>query len=131
MLQEVAGEKKPVWFVFSGMGSQWPGMGRDLMVLEPFSKAINKCADILKPEGIDLIKIIMNSDNSTFDNVLNSFVSIAAIQVGTISNTPHYISIIILVFMGFLLKIYLTGSISRPLVLCWYNSRWNNWTFSW
>ena len=22
-----SGAKKPVWFVFSGMGSQWPGMG--------------------------------------------------------------------------------------------------------
>lgn len=83
-VSQVTGEKRPLWFVFSGMGSQWPGMGRDLMVLEPFSKAINKCADILRPEGIDLIKIIMDSNNSTFDNVLNSFVSIAAIQVALV-----------------------------------------------
>lgn len=63
------------------MGSQWAGMGRDLMVLEPFEKAIRKCADALQTEGIDLINIIMKSDDSTFSNVLNSFVSIAAIQV--------------------------------------------------
>lgn len=75
------GDKRPVWFVFSGMGSQWAGMGRDLMVLEPFEKAIRKCADALQPEGIDLMSVIMKSDDSTFTNVLNSFVSIAAIQV--------------------------------------------------
>lgn len=26
-IQEYSGLKRPVWFVFSGMGSQWPGMG--------------------------------------------------------------------------------------------------------
>ena len=26
-VQNYLGNKRPVWFVFSGMGSQWPGMG--------------------------------------------------------------------------------------------------------
>ena len=26
-IQEYSGMKRPIWFVFSGMGSQWPGMG--------------------------------------------------------------------------------------------------------
>ena len=26
-IQIYSGMKRPVWFVFSGMGSQWPGMG--------------------------------------------------------------------------------------------------------
>ncbi|XP_039292597.1 fatty acid synthase-like [Nilaparvata lugens] len=83
-VQTFNGNKKPIWFVFSGMGSQWTGMGRDLMVLEPFQKAINKCADALRPEGVDLLDIIMKGDDATFKNLLNSFVSIAAIQVALV-----------------------------------------------
>lgn len=78
------GEKKPIWFVFSGMGSQWAGMGKDLMQLEPFEKGIRKCAEALEPEGINLYDIIMSTDESTFDKVLNSFISIAAVQVALI-----------------------------------------------
>ncbi|PSN28987.1 Fatty acid synthase [Blattella germanica] len=63
------------------MGTQWAGMGKDLMQLEVFERGIRKCAAALEPEGINLYDIIMSSDDSTFDNVLNSFVSIAAVQV--------------------------------------------------
>lgn len=70
-----------MWFVFSGMGSQWPGMAKDLMRLDQFKNSIKKCSDALKPHGVNLEDIIVNGDESTFDNVLNSFVSIAAVQV--------------------------------------------------
>jgi len=73
--------KPPVWFVFSGMGSQWSGMGRDLMQFEVFENSIKKSALCLSQHGIDLYDIIMNANDETFDNVLNSFVSIAAVQV--------------------------------------------------
>lgn len=86
MLQQYNGEKRPVWFVFSGMGTQWAGMGKDLMQLEVFEKGIRKCAEALEPEGINLYDIILSTDESTFDNVMNSFISIAAIQVNTIYN---------------------------------------------
>ncbi|KAJ9575473.1 hypothetical protein L9F63_007678, partial [Diploptera punctata] len=83
-ISQFNGEKRPVWFVFSGMGTQWAGMGKDLMQLEVFEKGIQKCAAALEPEGINLYDIIMSPDDSTFDNVLNSFVSIAAVQVALI-----------------------------------------------
>ncbi|XP_063240366.1 fatty acid synthase isoform X2 [Bacillus rossius redtenbacheri] len=78
------GEKRPVWFVFSGMGSQWAGMGKDLMQLEVFEKGIRKCAEVLKPEGIDLIDILVNGTEATFDNIVYTFVSIAAVQVALV-----------------------------------------------
>ncbi|CAG2053808.1 unnamed protein product, partial [Timema podura] len=81
---QISGEKRPVWFVFSGMGTQWGGMGKDLMQLEVFEKAFRKCAEALKPEGFDLFDIAVNGTDATFDNVLNSFVSITAIQVGLV-----------------------------------------------
>lgn len=86
-VREVAqynGEKRPVWFVFSGMGTQWAGMAKDLMQLEVFEKGIRKCAEALEPEGINLYDIILSTDESTFDNVMNSFISIAAIQVALV-----------------------------------------------
>lgn len=35
----------------------------------------------MRSEGIDLVDIITKNDESKFDNILNSFISIAAVQV--------------------------------------------------
>lgn len=80
-VQEVKAETRPLWFVFSGMGSQWPGMARDLMKLPPFARTMSKCAEALRPEGIDLMSLVFSDDQDIFDNVLYSFVSIASCQV--------------------------------------------------
>lgn len=64
------------------MGSQWVGMAKDLMQLPVFAKAIYKCHEILKPKEVDLLKIVTDtSDTKMFDNILHSFVGIAAVQV--------------------------------------------------
>uniref|UniRef100_A0AAR5P2C7 Malonyl-CoA:ACP transacylase (MAT) domain-containing protein n=1 Tax=Dendroctonus ponderosae TaxID=77166 RepID=A0AAR5P2C7_DENPD len=76
------GTKRPIWFVFSGMGSQWCGMVGDLMKFPTFAAAIDKCHNILQTKGIDLKHIISTSDKTVFDNILHSFVGIAAIQIG-------------------------------------------------
>ncbi|XP_015515781.2 fatty acid synthase [Neodiprion lecontei] len=83
-VQHYPGAKRPVWFVFSGMGSQWAGMGEALMKIPAFAKAIDKCDAALKPHGVDIINILTNKDPKTFDNILNSFVGIAAVQVGLV-----------------------------------------------
>lgn len=63
------------------MGSQWNGMGKQLLNIPIFAKAIQKCEAVLKPRGVDLIEILTSEDPKLFDNILNSFVGIAAIQV--------------------------------------------------
>lgn len=58
------------------------GMAKDLMQLPIFSRAIYKCHEILKPKGVDLLKIVTDtSDPNMFENILHSFVGIAAVQV--------------------------------------------------
>lgn len=83
-VQHYSGVCRPVVWVFSGMGSQWPEMGASLMELPLFRDSILKSHEVLKPYKIDLIKIITSSDTNTFDNILHSFVGIAAIQVAIV-----------------------------------------------
>ncbi|KDR18643.1 hypothetical protein L798_06624, partial [Zootermopsis nevadensis] len=83
-IQYYPGSKRPVWFVFTGMGSQWPGMGKALLNIPIFAAAIERCQQALRPHGVDLLNIITTEDPSIFDNILNCFVGIAACQVGLV-----------------------------------------------
>ena len=80
-VQKRSEEDRPVWFVFPGMGTQWHGMGRNLMQLQVFRDSIMKSDIALKPYGISILDIIMNGDKDTFEDTKNSFVGIASIQV--------------------------------------------------
>ncbi|XP_053598737.1 fatty acid synthase [Microplitis demolitor] len=83
-IEHYPGAKRPIWFVFSGMGSQWPGMGTALLRFPIFAQAVKKCDAVLKPRGVDIYDILTNPNKSTFDNILNSFVGIAAVQIGLV-----------------------------------------------
>ncbi|CAF4885072.1 unnamed protein product [Pieris macdunnoughi] len=74
--------KRPLWFVYSGMGSQWAGMGAQLMRIPVFAAAIERCRRALEPKGIDILHIITAPDKKIYDNILHSFVGIAAVQIG-------------------------------------------------
>jgi fatty acid synthase len=63
------------------MGTQWSGMGKDLMCLETFKDSILRSDRLLQPYGVQLYDLLMNSSDTTFNDTLNSFVGIAAIQV--------------------------------------------------
>lgn len=82
--QVPSAEKPPVWFVFSGMGSQWSGMGKDLMQFDVFANSLKKSAATLKQHNFDLLEVVLNGTDETFDNVLNAFVSIASVQVALV-----------------------------------------------
>lgn len=51
---------RPVAFLFSGLGSHYPNMAREIYQSEPvFRSIIDKCCDILKPHlGIDLREVL-------------------------------------------------------------------------
>ncbi|CAG2055271.1 unnamed protein product, partial [Timema podura] len=75
------GLNRPIWFVFSGMGSQWPEMGSNLIKIPIISDSIQRSHCILQNKGLDLLDIITTSKKNIFDNILHSFVGITAIQV--------------------------------------------------
>lgn len=76
--------KRPIWFIFSGMGTQWAGMGKDLLNIECFRKSIGRCANVLKREGVDLMRLIENHSDNSFRNVVNASITITAIQIGLV-----------------------------------------------
>lgn len=96
-IQHFDGVKRPIVWVYSGMGSQWCGMGKDLLKLPVFAKSVENSHNILAKRGLNLKEIITSSDPKMFDNILHSFVGIAAIQIGltdvlkTLGLMPDYI----------------------------------------
>ena len=56
----VEDQKQPIAFMFTGQGSQYPGMGAGLYEHEPvFRYHVDECAELLKPHlGCDLRDVI-------------------------------------------------------------------------
>ncbi|RUS77019.1 hypothetical protein EGW08_015221, partial [Elysia chlorotica] len=81
-IQKCSSKAREVWFVYSGMGSQWVGMGRSLMALDVFRQSIVECSKALEPFGVDLINLIMNGDENSLKAIVPPFVCIAAVQIG-------------------------------------------------
>lgn len=88
-IKRCSSEKRPLWYVFSGMGTQWVGMGRDLMKIDVFEKSIMQSTELLKPYGIDLYHEIMNGTDETIQDTAFSFVAIASIQVALTNVLKH------------------------------------------
>ncbi|KAJ1522851.1 hypothetical protein ONE63_001999 [Megalurothrips usitatus] len=74
-------EKRVVWFAYSGMGSQWAGMGSGLMGLPVFAETIERMHAVLVPKGLDLKAVITETGPEAFNNILKSFVGITACQI--------------------------------------------------
>lgn len=102
-LQKCVNTGRPLWFVFSGMGSQWPSMGRQMMKFEVFKQSIMSCDAILQCHGVSLYDMIMKGGARIYDECLNSFLGITSIQVISnpfnlplLSNTAAFIVILTL-----------------------------------
>lgn len=76
-------EKKPLWLVFSGFGSQWPAMAKALMPIKTFADSIHKCNKIAAELGVDLMPLLLDE---TFNNTHAgaTFVAIASVQIALV-----------------------------------------------
>lgn len=73
---------RPIWFVFGGMGSQWPGMASDLMEIPCFAESVKRCDAYIRPIGFDIIDIITNPNPEILKSKpVVSFLAIATIHV--------------------------------------------------
>ncbi|CAN8029809.1 unnamed protein product [Ixodes persulcatus] len=87
-VERAPSEKRPLWFVFTGMGCQWNGMARQMMQFDVFADSIRRSHELLVPFGIDLIDLI-TSDNANNQTMASPFVSVAAMQVSR-SREPKF-----------------------------------------
>ena len=73
-----------VWFVFDGMGSQWSGIGKDLLMYDIFSDTIKKCYEALPPDVNNLI--IGNSSELAEDTnlVVDEIAAVCAVGIGLV-----------------------------------------------
>ncbi|KAM7287341.1 fatty acid synthase-like [Ixodes scapularis] len=82
-VEHAPSEKRPLWFVFTGMGCQWNGMARQMMQFDVFADSIRRSHELLVPFGIDLVDLI-TSDNASNRTMMPLLVSIAAVQVALV-----------------------------------------------
>ncbi|VDP18356.1 unnamed protein product [Heligmosomoides polygyrus] len=75
-------EPRPIYFIYSGMGSQWPGMGQKLMVIPVFDESLRASSKTLEEYGLDVYGMLCNPDPAQYqNNTLNCMLAITAIQI--------------------------------------------------
>ncbi|CAI5456722.1 unnamed protein product [Caenorhabditis angaria] len=75
-------EPRPIYFVYSGMGSQWPGMAMKLMKIPLFDESIRASSKTLEEYGLDVHAMLNNPDPAQYQgNTLNCMLAITAIQI--------------------------------------------------
>jgi fatty acid synthase len=75
---------KPVWFLFPGLGGQWPAMAKAFMPIDIFANKIEECAQILKTFNIDLKHMLLNDDKNSISTMTNKFVTTTSMQIALV-----------------------------------------------
>lgn len=83
-VQQVQASGRPLWYICSGMGTQWKGMGLSLMKLDLFHQSILRSDEALKNTGLKVSDLLLKADENTFDDTVHAFVGLAAIQIAQI-----------------------------------------------
>ncbi|NXG58624.1 FAS synthase, partial [Hemiprocne comata] len=83
-VQQVQASGRPLWYICSGMGTQWKGMGLSLTELDLFHQSILRSDEALKSTGLKVSDLLLQADENTFDDVVHAFVGLAAIQIALI-----------------------------------------------
>ncbi|XP_037503735.1 fatty acid synthase-like, partial [Rhipicephalus sanguineus] len=83
-VERASPEKRPLWFVFTGVGCQWNSMARQMMQFGPFAESIRKSHALLQDNfGEDLMDLV-TSDEPRCKSLKGSFVSIVSVQLALV-----------------------------------------------
>ncbi|XP_075726203.1 fatty acid synthase [Rhipicephalus microplus] len=83
-VQDVPSEKRPLWFVFTGLGCQWYEMASQMMQFDIFARSIHHSHAMLRDKfGIDLIDLV-TSANPRNKSIVSPVVAITAVQVALV-----------------------------------------------
>ncbi|XP_049271381.1 fatty acid synthase-like [Rhipicephalus sanguineus] len=81
-MTETRSRKRPVWFIFTGVGCQWKGMAQQMMQFHVFARSIQRSHEILKEVGMDLIDALISTNDD--GGVGPLYGCIAAVQVALV-----------------------------------------------
>lgn len=79
-----AGTRPPIWFIFPGMGSQWPAMGGEAMAIPTFKATIEACAAALADTDIDVAALVAGEDPQALNRPCATQVAIVATQLAVV-----------------------------------------------
>ena len=108
------------------MGTQWCGMGKEMMTIPRFKKSIMNSDAVLRPYGVDLHKLLTEGLDDDFNDTVNSFVGIAAIQVNLTLTCGKCITYFVCLYnYEFLLSLckIVRSSVILLLPLCVYKNK--------
>ena len=73
-----------MWFIFDGMGSQWSGIGKDLLKYDLFSETITRCYEALPPDVNNLIIKGQSEMAENSNQVVDEIAAVCAVSIGLV-----------------------------------------------
>ena len=72
---------RPLWFLFPGLGGQWPAMAKALMPIDIFRNKVEECHQILSEFNVDLKDMLLSEDMNVISTMTAKFCATTAIEI--------------------------------------------------
>ncbi|XP_060836830.1 fatty acid synthase-like isoform X2 [Rhopalosiphum padi] len=87
-----SGDKRPIYFIFPGMGSQSLELVADLVKFKVFKQTVDNAHSILIPFNYSVHDLFYKSDENTFKSIKNTMFTVLIVQIGLV-NILHSLGI--------------------------------------